>query len=353
MTKRLHGLVAGTALVALGITPVAAQDVREITLVQAHAQIGVGEEVFLYAVPHHLGWFADEGIAVNIEGVRGGTLAAQVLQSGDAEVASTDPAVVMSVREKGGDIKIFYALRRQGGFAIAVPADSEIQTIEDLEGKIIGAASLASGAVPIVNGMMSDLGFSEGDYTIVAAGTGGQAASAIATQKVDALSLWDSVYAVIENQGIALRYLQIPAITQLAGFSLAATDDFIAEDPEVIEGLCRAVSKGVVFARENPEAAIRIFYEVFPEVRPADLDDARVKADSNILTKWLSNGTGSEEGVPLGWSYPEKWEFSYEYYQDNGRISEPEPLESHYTNDFIDTCNDFDAEEIREMARSM
>lgn len=345
------GAVASAAL--LGAGSAGAQDLQRISLLQAHAQIGVGEEVFLYAVPQHLGWFTDEGLNVEISGVRGGTLAAQVLESGDADVVSTDPAVVMQVREKGGSAKVFYALRRQGGYAIAVLADSPISGIEDLGGKTIGAASLASGAVPIFNGMMDNLGHEATDYTIVAAGTGGQAATALSTGSVDALILWDSVYAVIENSGVELKTFDFPVIPKLAGFSFASRDSFIAENPDAIAGFCRAVSKGVVFSKENPEAAIRIFHEVFPETAPAEMTEKAISDNANILTNWMANGTGSEEGVPLGWNYPEKWEFSHQYYQDSGRLTDPKPLEEHYTNEFIDACNDFDKEEIRALAQGM
>lgn len=351
--RLLKPLLAATCTVVLSVTPLAAKDMTRITLVQAHASIGVGEEVFLYAVPQHFGWFKDEGLDVEIRGVRGGTLAAQILESGDAQVVSTDPAVVMSVREKGGTAKVFYALRRQGGYGIATLADSSINKLEDLKGKTVGAASLASGAVPVFKGMMSDLGFTDTDYIIVAAGTGGQAASALSTGNVDALILWDSVYAVIENLGVKLKIFNFPVIPKLAGFALASTDQYIAEHPDALAGLCRAVSKGVVFAKANPEAAIRIFYDVFPQAKPAEVTDQVVSGDANILTNWMANGTGSEEGVPLGWNYPEKWEYSYQYYQDNGRIVAPKPLESHYTNEFLDACNDFDAAAITQLAKGM
>lgn len=346
--------VLGAACAALlAVATANAQDLKKITFVQAHSNIGVGEEVFIYALPKHFGWFEDEGLDVEIRGVRGGTLAAQVLESGDAQVVSTDPAVVMSVREKGGTAKVFYALRRQGGFAIATLADSPIKKLEDLKGKTVGAASLASGVVPIFNGMMSDLGFEKTDYTIVASGTGGQAATALTSGSVDALILWDAVYAVIENLGVDLKIYDFPVVPKLAGFSLAASDEYLAKNPDAITGFCRAVSKGIVFAKANPEAAIRIFYDVFPQAKPAEVTDKAVKDDAHILTNWMANGTGSEEGVPLGWNYPEKWEFSYQYYQDDGRLKNPAPLKEHYTNEFIDACNDFDKQAIVDQAKGM
>ena len=352
--KRLILPVAAAAALSLGSGLATAADLMEINLVQAHISIGLGEDVFLYGVPQHMGWFKEEGLEVDVKGVRGGTLAAQVLQSGDVEFVSTAPEIVMTAREKGGDLKIFFALRRQGGYAIATLADNKtINSISDLKGKNIGTASLASGAVPIIKGMMNDLGFGEHDFKILAAGTGGQAASALSTGKVDALGLWDATYAVIENSGVPLKYFDFPVIPKLAGFSLATTERFIKEHPKAVEGFCRAVAKGVVFSKANPAAAVSIFYKVFPQTKPSPMTDAAVKGHVNILTKWMSNGTGSDTSVPIGWSYPKKWEFSYKYYQDNGRLKNPKPLAVHYTNDFIPKCNDFDAKAIEAQAMAM
>ncbi|MBB4286285.1 ABC transporter substrate-binding protein [Roseospira goensis] len=351
--------VAGATLVGLAaigslaaVPPALAQEPTEVTLVQGHAKVGVGEDIFLYVVPQVMGWFAEEGLKVNIEGVRGSTLAAQILQSGDAAFATTAPEVIMSVREKGGSITGIMAVRRQGGYQLAVKDGSDIGGIEDLGGATFGAASLASGAVPIVKGMMADLGFAETDYSIVATGTGGQAASALAADQVDVLALWDIMYAAIENRGVPLRTMEIPIIPKLAGFSLATSDAFMDENPDAVRGMCRAVAKGLVFTRENPEAAVRMLYELLPETAPDPMTEAAVQADVNIMTTYLRNATGSDDSVPVGWNYPEKWSFSYQYYQDNGRLTDPEPLETHYTNAFIEDCNAFDAEAIRALARS-
>jgi NitT/TauT family transport system substrate-binding protein len=348
----IPAVVALTVCLAVGFA--SAKDLTEVSFVQAHSAIGLGEDVFLYGVPQAMGWFVGEGLEVSIDGVRGGTLAAQILQSGKVQFASTAPEIVMSVREKGGDLKIFMALRRQGGYAIAVLADNDsINTIKDLKGKSFGAASLASGAVPIVKGMMNDLGYSEQEYSILAAGTGGQGATAIATGKVDALALWDAAYAVIENKGVKLKYLDFPVIPKLAGFSVATTDRFMKENPEAVIGIGRAIAKGVVFSKANPTAAVKLFYEVFPQTKPNPMTEEAVKGHVNILKKWMSNGTGSDPNVPIGWNYPWKWEFSYKYYQDNGRLKAPKPLAEHYTNDLIKKINDFDVKAIEDQAKAM
>jgi NitT/TauT family transport system substrate-binding protein len=43
------------------VAGVTAQSLKKMTLVQMHPIMGIGEEVFLHAVPKRLGYFAAEG----------------------------------------------------------------------------------------------------------------------------------------------------------------------------------------------------------------------------------------------------------------------------------------------------
>jgi len=353
ITLKLFTAALLTAATLLASFVAGAADLRKITLVQAHTNIGVGEEVFLYAVPKKLGYFEQEGLDVSIQGVAGGSLAAQVLQGGSAQIASAAPESIMFVRDKGGDIKSFAALRRKGGWEVAFKPGSPIKSLADLKGKSIGVQGLSSGVVPLLTASLDEVGLRKGDYNLVAAGLGPQAAAALSSGKVDALVLWDAEYGKMENNGLELKYLQLPIVEKLAGFTLAATGQFIKEHPEVLVGFCRAMAKGEVYSRANPAAAIRIFYEVFPQTKPKGIpEEQAVKEDANILKRWMSSGTGADTSVPIAWQYPDKWEYTLKYYTDLGRISKPQPVESYYTNQFIKDCNDFDKEKIRQAAMS-
>src|SRR5437879_13868064 len=85
-------LAAGAASM---VTGVAAQSVKKMTLVQMHPIMGIGEEIFLYAVPKRLGYFAAEGLDLDIQNSQTGMISAQVLQSNNAQVGTTAAAAVM------------------------------------------------------------------------------------------------------------------------------------------------------------------------------------------------------------------------------------------------------------------
>ncbi len=328
---------------ALSAQPALAKDLKKITVVQAHANIGVGEEVFLYAVPKQLGYFEEEGLDVDIQGVAGGTLAAQVLQGGSAQIASVAPESVMIVRDKGGDIRSFASLRRKGGWQVAVKQGSPIKTLAEFKGKNLGVQGLNSGVIPLLRASLADAGLQPADYTLLAAGSGPQAAAALTSGKVDALVLWDAEYGKMENSGVQLAYIDLPIVDKLAGFTLATTGKFIRENPQALAGFCRAMAKGQVYSRANPAAAIRIFYQVFPQTKPKNVpEEQAVKDDANILARWMTGGTGSDATVPVGWQYPDKWAYTLQYYKELGNIANAKPVGEYYTNEFMKECNNFD-----------
>ena len=71
--------LAAIAAAALSSPAAGAADLTKVAIIQMHPAIGVGEEVFMYAVPKRLGFFKEEGLEVAIQGVAGGGPAAQVL----------------------------------------------------------------------------------------------------------------------------------------------------------------------------------------------------------------------------------------------------------------------------------
>ncbi len=347
----LHRAVAASFAAALLFAP-AAWAQTKVTLVQAHANIAMGEEIFLYAVPQKFGWFKEEGLEVAVVGAAGGVAAAQVLQSGNAQFATTAPEVVMQMREQGGDSVIVFNVKRRGGWAVGLLPDSPIKQLTDLKGKTIGVAALGSGVVPVLRQSLAGLGFKDTDYTLVAAGTGAQAASALRTKRVDALGLWESMYAAMENVGVKMKYVELPIVEKLAGFSLATTDRFMKANPKAVQGYCRAIAKGFVFTVTNLPAAIKIFYEVFPQTKPANIDEAEaIRREAHIMNAWLANAR-PRQGAKIGSNYPDMWEFTRDYYVKSGMLKAAKPIEEVMTNRFIDDCNRFDRAAIEAQAKA-
>src|SRR3954462_4097325 len=114
------------------VATVPAQSLKKMTLVQMHPNMGIGEEVILYAVPKHLGYFAAEGLDVDIQNSQTGMISAQVMQSNNAQVGTRAAGAIMTVRGQNPARVSFSNLKRTPGPSVGAPKASPIQKLEDL-----------------------------------------------------------------------------------------------------------------------------------------------------------------------------------------------------------------------------
>ena len=242
----------------------------EVDFAISHPAVGVGEEIYLYFVPKHLGFFAKEGLEVDLK--IGGTviLAAQGLQNGSLQFATTTAPVVLAMREQGGDLIAVDNLKTDPGQQAAVLADSPIKSLANLTGRRVGSLEWGSQGGLALMASLDAIGIGPGEYTRIVTGAGAAAAVALSRGQVDALALWDAMYGAMENGGLRLRYIDIPLARLLSGFSLATSERYAVAHPETVAGYCRAVNEGLYFARENPTAAVAILLDEVPSLVPPE-----------------------------------------------------------------------------------
>lgn len=337
-------LALAVAACCAGSAAVSAQTLTKMTLVQMHPIMGVGEEVFLYAVPKHLGYFAAEGLDLNIQNTQTGMISAQALQSDSAQVGTTAAEAVMAVREQGGDLVSFFNLKRNAGTFMVVLPDSPIHKLEDLKGKTIGAPSFGAGGGLGLKQNLSEIGITPDQYTAIATGAGPSAVAALRTGKIDALVMWDAMLAAAENTGLKLRIVNIPLEDGFVGTTLATRADFANAHPKEVAGYCRAMTKGLLFTMTNKAAAIRIFWDEFPNTKPVNLDDATALSNSvHIMDRFLQMALqGQPAGAPLGGFIPANWQNTETAFTKMGALKGTQPATAAYVTKFISDCNDFD-----------
>src|SRR5205807_977001 len=80
--------------------------------------------------------------------------------------------------------------------------------------------------------------------------------------------LWDTLQASMENGGLQLRRLDLPIVHEMLGQTLAASDEYLAANPDVLIGVARGIARATVFGLANPEAAVRIHWRLYPASKP-------------------------------------------------------------------------------------
>lgn len=348
-------LTLAAAAVCAAAASAEAQTAKKMTLVQMHPIMGVGEEVFLYAVPKRLGYFAAEGLDVTIQNSQTGMISAQVLQSSTAQVGTTAAEAVMAVREQSGDLVAFFNLKRNAGTFLVVLPDSPVNKLEDLKGKNVGAPSFGAGGGLALKQNLSEIGITPDQYNGIATGAGPSAIAALKTGKIDALVMWDAMLAAAENTGLKLRIVRIPLEERMVGTTLATTKSFAAANPKELAGYCRAMTKGLLFTTTNKAAAVKLFWDEFPTTKPSNLDDATaLKNGVHIMDRFLEMALqGQPEDGRLGEFIATNWKNTHEAFVRLGTLKGSEAPAASFTDQFIAACNDFDRAAVVAQAKAM
>jgi NitT/TauT family transport system substrate-binding protein len=312
---------------------------------------GVGSQ---FAVATKMGWFAREGLDVEVVPLTGSTDCVKFVATREflMTLPSMEPLAIG--RQQGVRIKNFYTAYQTPGYAIAVPADSPIQKITDLRGKTIGVTNMASAGVIIARALAAASGLNpDTDINIVVAGEGAQPAALLRSKQIDALSQFDTQYALIENVGLKLRILDKRPIERFPSNGFIALEETIQSRAKELAGFGRAYAKGTIFTIVNPEAAVRMLYEVFPFTRPTGKDEATaIREDVHVLRARIPQLKLEPAGVRR---WGETNETNLREYMDFllkwGVLKQRVEAADLMTNELIGEINRFDADAIAKTAR--
>ncbi len=310
-----------------------------------------------FAIATKMGWFEKAGFKVELIPLPGSTDCVKAVATKDVNYSLPSIEPLAIIRPQGVKAKNYYTAYQGNIYGIVVPEDSPVKKFTDLKGKRIGVTSMASAGVIIaralaaINGMDPDR-----DITIVVAGEAGQTAALIRGGQVDALSQFDTQYALTENAGAKLRRLDADnqSISKFPSNGLVAFEETLSSKRAEAVALAQGYAKGTVFAIANPEAAIKILWDVFPQTKATGKDEATaLKDDLATLKARIVNWKYEAGGVS-------KWgENSIKNYDDyidflikNGVVKEKVPATDLVTNDLIEDINKFDQTEIQALAKA-
>ena len=307
-----------------------------------------------FAIATKMGWFKDAGIKVELVPLPGSTDCVKAVATKDVQYGLPSIEPVAIIRPQGVKIKNFYTAYQANIYGIAVPEESPIKTFADLKGKKIGVTSMASAGVIVARALAANNGFNpDKDVSIVVAGEAAQTAALLRGKQVDALSQFDTQYALTENAGAKLRLLDAKDIANFPSNGFIALEERLASHRAEAIALVQGYAKGTVFAIANPEAAIRILWEVFPQTKSTGKSEADAMRDDVMTLEARARSWRLESVGAKHWG--DNLVANYQAYADflvkNGVLKEKTNASDLVTNDLIDDINKFDAKAIEAAAK--
>ena len=350
----IQRLIASAALV-LGLTAAGTATAQVQTMRVGWCAKTVSSAAAPFAIAAKLGWFEKDGIKVELVPLPGSTDCVKLVATKElqASLPSVEPLAI--IRPQGVKAKFFYTAYQANIYGIAVPADSPVKSITDLKGKKIGVTSMASAGVIVARALVKQAGMNpDSDVSIVVAGEAAQTAALINSKQVDALSQFDTQYALTSNAGAKLRLLDHPEIKKFPSNGFVALEDYLKNNRKEAVALARGYAKGTVFAIANPEAAIRILWEVYPQTKPTGKDEATALRDDLITLQARAKSWPYQQVDGKRWG--DNVEANYQAYLDwlleQGIIKTKTNANDIVTNDLLNDAINFDEKALIEEAKA-
>ncbi|MFG1265837.1 MULTISPECIES: ABC transporter substrate-binding protein [Xanthobacter] len=355
MKKNILWTVAASCVVAIGATlHVAAAPALE-TVKIGICTPALTKGVAPFAVAEKMGYLAAEGYRVDLVAAGTATDCAKYVATRQFPYAQFSIEPIVTMRQQGVKMTTFYTHNQGNVYGIAVPEDSPIKSISDLKGKKVGVTSLSSVGVFVARALLQQAGLQPTDFTPVVVGQGAQTAELLRSKQVDALSAYDTQFALVRNAGVPMRELPVPdEFSGMPTTGFVALESVLQANPKTAEAIGRAWAMGTVFAMANPAAAVRMTWEQYPQTKPSGKSDEQALADDLSVLKARLENLKLEKSHVTRWG--ENNPASYKRYLDfitKWNIVKPGVDASEvFTNAYVAGFNTFDVAKVEAQAKA-
>lgn len=351
LTRRslLLSALASSALAAIGNLPAFAQDIRKLRIgfgsksVTGQALNTMGGEAMGYA--------KSLGFSIDAQHLGAMTSVMVGLDRGTIDIGAMSPSFNLPLYAKGEmpPIIAFYEYTYPYKWDLVVKPDSPIKDYAGLVGKKIGVSNLGTTDYPVTRAVMKNNGIDPDSASWIAVGDGVTAGVALDRGQIDALAYYDVGFAMAENAGIALRYLPRPSkVPMIGGLYMGASRDYLKTNRANCVAYGKSMAMASVFILANPDAAVSIFLDRYPEVAPRGVSKAEaIKQTVQSIARRSQLYAPPYPGGKIGQIYESEWREEADFLAL--KIADVKPL---FTNELIDDIHDFDHDKLAALAKA-
>jgi NitT/TauT family transport system substrate-binding protein len=291
--------------------------------------IASGEHTEFF-VADELGYFADEGLAVTILEGAGSTTVLGLISSKENDFGLADfGALTKNVAEGVNAVMVMNIFRKNPSGILSLES-AGINGPEDLVGKTVGAAP-GEGPLATFPAYLATAGIEEDQVTVVNIDPAAKVA-ALCSGRVDAIIEFATAEgpparATCEETVVEQLYSDFGVTAISSG--IVVHPDTIAERPEIVQGFVRALQRALEYDKKNPDEAIAIVNNRFPQTVPLDTGLDQLNVNITI--------TEPPAGKPYGYMDPQEVEDSLKIYEQYLGLEDPLPAEEYYTNRFTES----------------
>ena len=287
LSRRLGTLLVYLALLCSSAPSWAA------TLETPSISLAVGGKALVAYLPltiaERRGYFAKEGLRVDISDFQGGNKALEALVGGSADIGCGAYEHTLYMAAKRLAIRAIALQANSFGLVVGVQKDKAptYRSLKDLKGMKIGVTGPGSASAIGSKMLLSKAGLTLEDVSVIGVGGGAAAVAAVRTGKLDAIANFDPAISLLQRDGAIKTILDTRQAKDLeflyggpfAASAFYANARFIQRNPNTIQAFANAISAALDWLASA--SADEIVMAVPPEYYAGDRDLYRAMIESN------------------------------------------------------------------------
>ena len=270
------------------------------------------------------GYFKNAGIDVEFD-YSFETDAVALVGADELQFAVVSGEQVLLARAQGLPVTYVAAWYQQYPVSVVSKAGQGILKPADLKGKRIGLPGLYGANYIGLEALLFSAGLSEKDVTLDSIGY--NQVEALAADQEQAVSVYTTNEPVqLRAQGYDLNEIRVADQVQLASNGLITNEKTIAENPDLVRRMVKALLRGLADTIANPDEAYSMSKKHVPNLADAD-EVVQKEVLSRSIELWQADR--------LGFSNVQAWQNMQDTLLKMGLLKEPLDLEKAFTNDFV------------------
>lgn len=270
------------------------------------------------------GYFREAGIEIEFD-YSFETDAVALVGADELQFAVVSGEQVLLARAQGLPVVYVAAWYQQYPVAVVSKTEQDITTPADLEGKRIGLPGLFGANYIGLESLLFSADLNDTDVTLDSIGF--NQVEALATDQVQAIAVYAANEPVqLRAQGYEVNVIFVADYVHLASNGLITNEKTIAENPDLVRRMAKALLQGLADTIANPDEAYEVSKIHVPNL--AEVDEAVQK---EVLTRSIELW----ETERLGFSDIDAWQNMQETLLKMGLLEEALKIEQAFTNEFV------------------